>query len=479
MPPYRYIGPFAEPWIPKVGYVLHEPANRQEDLEDEHSVGEECSEMVPEVPESARRKPSLCFIGFARGQISHVARAEVRYKARTGNDRLDLWKMVALPKPVAVAKLRASLKGPRVGIAKNALKTGGHLPPKAFQAVMDALRRLDRDAFRVAQGLFDRERRERHPLPEQSRINWGLQRDAVITALDIAKIPRGQLSVPPQPPPDTPTRVNSIFDALGEIHGLEDILVMHDLDGTPGWDAIRTHRYPAKTFQSGETVLTVVLANKLPLERQLGVDLIYVNETLKCVVFVQYKVMQGADGEEGDRPDPQLQEEIQRMDRVAELLARVPQDPGCDSYRLGGEPFFLKFCKAVLEHRDTGMVPGHYLPLGFWKRVAVDPRVRGPKGGVKITPSNLPRYFTATDFKDLVARGWVGTTGLQAEVIVPVIQEIIESGRTVALAIKSEKPEAEPEFDEPDDDEDSPTLALGFPRGKRRRPGQRPKIIQI
>jgi hypothetical protein len=240
----------------------------------------------------------------------------------------------------------------------------------------------------------------------------GLQRDAVVTALDIAKIPRGELAVPAQPPRDTPGGVTSIFDGVGAIHGLEDILVLHDLNGAAGWDAIKAHRYPAKTFRNGDTVLTVVLANKLPLERLFGVDLIYVNETLKSVVFVQYKVMKGVDGEEGYRPDNQLKEEIKRMDRVAELLARAPRGGDCDNYRLGGEPFFLKFCKAVLEHQDSGMVPGHYLPLGFWKRLAVDSRIRGPKGGVKITPSNLPRYFTATDFKDLVARAWVGTTAL-------------------------------------------------------------------
>jgi uncharacterized membrane protein YccF (DUF307 family) len=35
------------------------------------------------------------------------------------------------------------------------------------------------------------------------------------------------------------------------------------------------------------------------------------------------------------------------------------------------------------------------------------------------------------------ARGWVGTTALQAEIIVPLIQEMMQSGRAVALAIKS------------------------------------------
>jgi hypothetical protein len=74
---------------------------------DDLCVRDECSELVPEVPQSARRKASLCFVGFAHGQISHVARAEIRYKGQSGNDRLDLWKMEALPKPVSVAKLTA------------------------------------------------------------------------------------------------------------------------------------------------------------------------------------------------------------------------------------------------------------------------------------------------------------------------------------------------------------------------------------
>jgi hypothetical protein len=79
-----------------------------------------------------------------------------------------------------------------------------------------------------------------------------------------------------------------------------------------------------------------------------------------------------------------------------------------------------------------------------------------------------------------VARAWVGTTSLQAEIIVPLIQEMIESGRSIALAIKSERPELEPEFDDGFDEKDS--LAgpvFGFQRGKRRRPGQKPKITQI
>jgi hypothetical protein len=240
----------------------------------------ECMEQITEVPQSVRRKACLCFIGFARGQISHIARAEIRYKARTGNDRIDLWKMEKLPQPVSAAKLRAALKGSRLGTAKETLKNGGHLPPVAFSSVIEALKEVDPQASQIADSLFDREREIDHPIPAQARMNWALQRDAV-TALDIAKIPRGELSVPSQPPPDTPSTDRSIFDDVEDIRGLEDILVLHDLDGAEGWNPLKSHKYPAKTYRYGDTVLTVILANKLPLEEQLGMDLIYINETLK------------------------------------------------------------------------------------------------------------------------------------------------------------------------------------------------------
>ena len=281
-----------------------------------------------------------------------------------------------------------------------------------------------------------------------------MQRDAVVTALDIANIPREQLSARPPDDGAAPTGPVSIFDGLSEVRGLEDVLVMHDLNGAEDWQPLRTHRYPVKTFTNGATVLSVVLANKLPLEQQLGVDLIYLNETLEAVVFVQYKIMRGKDGEDGYRPDKQVKEEIARMDKAAAMLAASPADQATDSYRLGREAFFLKFCKSVLDERNSGMVPGHYLPLEFWKRLAADPRVKGKRGGVKITPTNLPRWFTATEFKEMVAKAWVGTSSVQAKVIVPLILETIKADRTIVLAIESKRPEVPGEFEGEAEDED-------------------------
>jgi hypothetical protein len=480
MPPYRYFGPFAELWIPTIGYVLYEKADRQPVMERASAVADEYMAQIAEVPQTVRRKACFCFVGFARGQISHVARAEIRYKARTGNDRIDLWKIEKLPQPISAAKLRAALKGSRLGTAKEALKNGGHLPPAAFASVLEALKEIDPEAAQIADSLYDREGAVDSPVPVQARVNWVLQRDAVVTALDIAKIPREEMSVPAQAPEDTRRAAISIFDDIQDVRGLEDILVLHDLDGAEGWSFLKAHRYPAKTFQYQDTVLTVILANKLPLEEQLGMDLIYVNETLKSVVFVQYKVMKGADGEDGYRPDGQLDVELERMDDLSTILSKAAVDVSCNGYRLSDEVFFLKFCKGVLEHRDAGMVPGYYLPVGFWKRLAPDPRLKGPRGGIKVTPASLPRYLTATEFKDLVARAWIGTSALRADIIIPLIKMIWRSKRAVTLAIKSNKPETHPELGDLLTEEDlEDAIGSGFRRARKRRPGQKPKVVQI
>jgi hypothetical protein len=216
------------------------------------------------------------------------------------------------------------------------------------------------------------------------------------------------------------------------------VLILRDLEiGKEDWDFVKAQRYPARTFQNGLTKLTIVLANKLELEKQLGADLIYVNETVGSVVFVQYKMFDGDDGEKGYRPDEQLSKEIARMDATAIALAKTSVDETCRSYRFGTEAFFLKFCTRLLAHSDEGHVPGHYIPVGYWKRLVREPRVRGRRGGVIVYPDTLGRSFTATAFTDLVARGWIGTSTFQTQALVPFIKSAMRGRKGIVLAVES------------------------------------------
>lgn len=438
-----------EPWIPEHGYVLKITPERFEELENDQFPSGGCSQGIPEIPRALLRKWMLCFICMRRGQIAYVARSVVRYSAESGKDRLDIWNLESLPAPVSISAIKKGLRGKQTWRARKALE-GGHISASAFGAVMDALRATDQNAFAVANGLVDRTPASPNPTLTPSRTNWAYQRDAVVTSLEIAGIPKNHLHISPQITDDSVEGVRSIFDSKEHMTTIEDLAILQDLDaGGEGWEFIKRQRYPAKLFVYNETKLTVILANKLSIEHQLGVDLIYVNETLKATVFVQYKMFRGVDGEDGYRPEKNLASEIERMDELAADLAAAGHDESCDGYRFGSDPFFMKFCKKLLTHEDSGHVPGMYVPLSFWKRLVKSPAAKGRNQGTVIYPETFQRrYFTPTHFIDMVGRGWIGTTCAQTDLIVPYLKAAIEGKKTVVLAVQSSLPPPSEDGDE-------------------------------
>jgi len=400
----------------------------------------------------------------------------VYYPAESGKDKLDIWNVMPFAKPVRVSRVKSKLQGSQAWRAKRALD-GGHASSSAFEAIMDALRQVDPDSAAIADGLVDRSPPPPDPTPSPAKINWAYQRDAVVTSLEIARIPKEQLRVAPQFDDTASAPMTSIFDSVEDVTSIEDLVVLQDLDETnEDWKFVKRQRYPAKLFTNGETKLTVILANKLPLERQLGVDLIYVNETLKSVVFVQYKMFAGADGEEGYRPDDQLTEEIARMDAAAAKLAKVATDESCDGYRLGADPFFFKFCSKLLTYDAQGHVPGIYVPLGYWKRLVETPAAKGKRGGSIVYPKTFGRrHFTPTHFIDMVGRGWIGTSALQTDVLAPYLRDALAGKRTLVLAVETQ-PSVDP-VDDDDADEDLPHQTRS--PTKPRYPGSKRKIIEL
>ncbi|WP_316186581.1 MULTISPECIES: hypothetical protein [unclassified Bradyrhizobium] len=462
-------------WIPEQGYVLPISAARLAELESDLYASSICSQAIPKIPAATRRRWMLCFFSTKKGYLTHVARSVVLYAAESGKDKLDIWNVTPLAKPVSVAKVRSKLQGSQAWRAKRALD-GGHASSTAFQAIMEALRQLDPASAAVADGLVDRRTPPPDPTPSRAKINWAYQRDAVVTSLEIARIPKEQLKITPQLD-DASMPSTSIFDSSDDVTSIEDLVILQDLDeANEDWKFVKRQRYPAKLFTNGETKLTVILANKLPLERQLGADLIYVNETLKSVVFVQYKMFAGDDGEQGYRPDDQLTEEIARMDAAAAKLAAVAADDSCDGYRLGADPFFFKFCSKLLIHDAPSHVPGIYVPLGYWKRLVKTPAAKGKRGGSVVYAHTFGRrHFTPTHFIDMVGRGWIGTSALQTEVLAPYLKDALAGKRTLVLAVES-SPLVEPD-DGDDMDDDHPHQTRG-PR-RPRYPGRKRKDIQL
>src|SRR5262249_5972514 len=228
-------------------------------------------------------------------------------------------------------------------------------------------------------------------------------------------------------------------DGLEQVRHREDTQIVNDLMILPGFDFVRSLVSGAVSFQDEEGVeLTVLIANRLPLEKLTGADLIYYNETFEAFVMVQYKAME----REGDEaifrlPNKQLDEELSRMDEVIKSIesASRPQSPA--GFRLAWNPFFLKLCPRVDFQPDTeSLSHGMYIPLDKWKLLTASDDLKGRRGGRGATFANVRRHFDNTAFAMLVGKAWIGTTPTQSQSIAEAVRATVATGRAAVIAIR-------------------------------------------
>jgi hypothetical protein len=235
----------------------------------------------------------------------------------------------------------------------------------------------------------------------------------------------------------------SFLDGLEQVRLREDPMVVNDLNTLPGFNVLKTTPLNSVVFENDKSKLTVLLANRLPLEKQLGVDLIYYNETFSCFLMIQYKAME----KEGDDavyrfPNTQLTEEIDRMNGVLSELKKAPSNIEADGFRLNENPFFLKMCPRIVFNPDNiGLIKGMYLPLQYWELLSKHPAMIGPKGGSRLSYKNVRRYFNNTEFVTMASGGWVGTNIEQSKFLEKAIKSTLGSGRSVVFAVNNEKDE--------------------------------------
>lgn len=399
----------------------------------------------------SRTAPLVCFVVNA-GKLTHIGLGRRGVRAGTGMSRLNIDKAEKLANPLSVRKLLNRLPKRNAVSVRKRFRSGGLLTDKGFTAVVEVIRQIAPQASTLLE-RFSQTRTERiRRLSERARDNLAQQKEALLTALLIAGISRDPVQEW-TPSDETPV---SFLDGLPSVRLREDPMVVHDLQNLPGFEVIKTYPYGAAVFESEATSerLTVILANRLPLEEQTGTDLIYFNETYQSFVMVQYKAMEREDRRDGPAeavyrlPNAQLKEELARMDGVLDALKACAPNTGIGGFRLTENPFFLKLCsRLIFNPDDVGLVPGMYLPLDYWKLLEKDPGIQGPKGGLRITYDNAQRHLDNTAFTTVVSKAWVGTTPSQSQVLQDIIRTTLETGKAVAIAIKPKK-SAEPRDDD-------------------------------
>jgi hypothetical protein len=405
-------------------------------VEDGQRFGEPVSEF-----QHSRNVPLVCFVVDGR-KISHVALGRRGTRSGTGLRRLNIEKAEKLAAPISVRRVVNRLPKRNKTYTEQRFAAGGLLSEKSFAAVVEAIRQLAPHSSTILERYSSARVERINRLSPRARENLAHQKEAVLTALSIAGI--GREEVQEWSPPDgTPV---SFLDGLPTARLREDPMVVHDLMHLPGFDVLKTYPYNAAVFESDSERLTVILANRLPLEEQTGTDLIYFNETYQSFVMVQYKAMEREDDENGvghavfRLPNAQLAAEIARMDALlADLRACVP-NADHNGFRLTDNPFFLKLCpRLVFNPDDIGLVPGMYLPLDYWKLLEQHPGIKGPRGGLRVTYENAGRHLDNSAFTTVVAKAWVGTTPSQSAVLKEAIRQTLETGKAVAIAVKPRK----------------------------------------
>ena len=387
----------------------------------------------------SRYSPLLVLIFTPTGQLSHIGQGHRGKMAGYGLRRLNVENLKSLSTNVNLADVLDALQAKFKHHAQRCFVEGGILPVKTFLAVIKVISKLAPETAETLT-LYNKLRRDRLAhLTSKERESLAYQKDTIATAMNIAGMERSPLSMWM---PDPDRKPKSFLEGLLSTVLREDLMVVADMNSVPGYEYLETlPNRSAAIFENekGET-LTIILANRQPLEEQTGADLIYFNERFRSFIFVQYKAMRKENGEAVFRyPNIQLTKEIDRMNSMLSELQKVRQDNTRDGYRLNVDPFFLKFCPRLQFDPDsTGLVHGMYLPLGYWKSTADDPIMEGQKGGKHVSYRNVGRYFDNSSFAKIVSQAWVGTTIPQSKILESYIKQVIASGHAITFAVKRE-----------------------------------------
>jgi len=224
---------------------------------------------------------------------------------------------------------------------------------------------------------------------------------------------------------------STMLNNIGEPRVLEDNVITCDAGYLPGFSLIEKDLTGRAVFTRKGERLEVYTANKGPLEKMLGVDLIYINDTLGNIIMIQYKMLEEEHqgGDKGSdwvfRPDKQVETEISRMNLLMPELTT-------EDYRLNKNPFYFKFVKRKVK----GNSPQSFLmSLEHLNQFRQSPAAKGPKGGIRISYDTLHgTYLRASDIISLIRSGYIGTHRSESKLLKPIISQVSKGNKALVLA---------------------------------------------
>ncbi|GJM43222.1 MAG: hypothetical protein DHS20C21_00640 [Gemmatimonadota bacterium] len=381
-------------------------------------------------------REQIAFLSLDSECLDYLAIASRGRSTATRKRQIRFRGAIRIEPPLAFAEVRDALPSHLQPHLDRSIKgIGGRVPPRTWEALVSAIRRLRPD---LSEGL-DRLNQESHPRSQElsdGELILRHEQDAVRSALHAAGVARTHLNEWSAPYPLAPFLLG-----LPESTATEDEMIVHDAQVFGDWSRLAPFEVGRAQFtNSTGSVLTIKNVNRHPLESTLGVDLIYYHNLYDSYVLVQYKRMTPCkDSDFEFRPGGKSYErELQRMSGLDRQFGGTKCMGAVEGYRLDSSPFYFKLCPDLLDG-PTGslLVDGMYFPLEYWKRLMSDARVRGPRGGIRVTRKGAERWIENALFVRLLRSGWIGSRPRDSATITSLIQDSLGRQRSVILAAQS------------------------------------------
>lgn len=420
-------------------HYLNPTGDRSAEFKKTLRKNEEISEAIKS-PKIVSNEKIIQFVCLdQREVISHLAWGRLGNKAGTGLRRINLEFLTEInPIPVQDIRTDKDLKDYSSFFSGRDVFKKSEESSGFFSEIREKYAEVDKfiSEFEIDYELISE-------LDEHARGIVRQENDAVEMALRVADImPREAYNW--SPTKHGKSEITSFFSGLSSKKLNEDDVVRWDFSKIPGFDKIDEKVFGYCKLSDGIKTLHTFHANKNDLEHTIGVDLIYFNEQHESFVLIQYKMSEPQGATHVFRfPSNQLNLEIDRMDAVLEAIRRecIVTESEClaSDFRLTDGPFFLKFCpRDEFDPAKHEQVKGIIIPLKMWKAIENDNsgRFLGPNGGKVLSFDNCPRHFDNTQFISMILNGWVGTTSIERAILERLITEIINSDRSLVVALK-------------------------------------------
>lgn len=438
------------------GLLIYFDEDRRRDLIQEIAEGgfEPFTDALS-VPDWQLGQLNIALLSFSESSIDYICLAKKGKRVVTSKNRIEFSGMIglgALPIKSIEAELNEKLQRYFVKASQGA---GGVIPPATWAALIATIKNKRPALSEEINRLLSLQRYSGFRLKGEAADVLAQEREALGISLDIfsgSNQLRDRVLSEWAPHENAVTDVNeeeatarlstlgpgrsSFLKGIPRRHLQEESAIQHDLFNWQGMSAM--HEAGISSFEQGGRRLEVIYANRNDLEHTLGVDLIYYNELYELLVLVQYKLMRTEREQFIYRPDPQLHQELARMDSFYTSVRKSSPIQSHSEFRISDDGFMFKLVpNSGLKPASGELIKGMYIPREYMHFLLGPNGPKGPQNGTQITFEQAPRYLTNSQFAGSIHSGWIGTSGVQSMAIKSMIQSFYESGRAVMVSYET------------------------------------------